>query len=183
MLFRYIGLMQTTLLNCEWPTQTYKISWRGKYIPSRYLLKQPVEDIIGITPRLRNEIQRAQLVDETHNECKSIFTKMWLWFWGMTTEYGRSLARLTALYAIIIIIMISLFIMYIPIEALNNSFWEYFRESCLYIFFNFIGVSTDFVAFTIGQEQNMLLVIDRIVGIVFIGLWTGIAANKIGSIN
>lgn len=179
-----IGLMQTAVVDCEWPTQTYQISWWGKYIPSKYLLRQPVEDIIGISPKLRHEIQRAQLVDETHKSCKSVFTKMWLWFWGMTTEYGRSLTRLTFLYAIMLIIMTLLFISYSPSEVLSNSFLECFREGCLYIIFNFIGISMDSaIVFSISLEQRIILVVDRIFGIIFLGLWTGIAANKIGSIN
>lgn len=179
-----IGLMQTAIVDCEWPAQTYQISWCGKYIPSKYLLRQPVEDIIGISPKLRKEIQRAQLVDETHRSCKNVFTKMWLWFWGITTEYGRSLTRLTFLYVIMLIIMILLFIVYFPREALSNSLWECFREGSLHVIFNFIGVFMDSATvFSICLEQRIILVIDRIFGIIFLGLWTGIAANKIGSIN
>lgn len=175
---------QSAFLDCKWPSQTYKVGLLGKYTPSVNLLKQPVEDITGLPSKLRNEIQKAQLVDETNRKASTWNFKLWLWFWGITTEYGRSLLRLTNTCLMLMFIMIIFFVLF----NLKESFYisqmpQYLYNAMTLVFFNFIGISVDYPILTLTNEQNIILIIDRILGVVFMGLWIGIATNKIGTID
>lgn len=178
-----IGLMQTTVIDCKWPKQTYKVSFWGKYIPSPYLLYQPVEDLIGVPPKLRNVIQKAQLVEATHVLCDKTYKKVWLWFWGITTEYGRSLVRLTIICLSMIVLMIGCFMLCYPLEELHTQFFRYLADASWNVSLNFIGVSEATSEPVLYSGQNVLLILDRILGIIFMGLWIGIATNKIGTID
>lgn len=178
------SFFQSIFLDCKWPSQTYRVGILGKYIPSVNLLKQPVEDIMGISPKLRKEIQKAQLVDETQKDAKTWYSKLWLWFWGITTEYGRSLFRLTNICFVLMFLIIILFIAFIPEDSFTVSqIPQYLYDAIPIVFFNFVGIAGDSSVMPLTIEQNFLIIIDRILGIVFMGLWVGIATNKIGTID
>lgn len=177
-----IGLLDTKLVDCEWPSQTYKVSLFGKYQKAKHLLRQPVEDVMGIPSKLRNEIKIAQLVDSTISLNKSWHSRLWLWFWGITTEFGRSLFRLTFICGMALSLLMVVFVFCYPVESIKNSFFETIFTSSKYVFYNFVGISildTDML----NYYQNLILIIDRTFGILFMGLWAGVAANKIGSID
>ena len=176
-----IGLLHTTLLRCRWPEQRYTVSALGRYKKAQHLLMQPVEDITGISPKLRNEIKIAQLVEETYLSNKVWYSKIWSWFWGITTEYGRSLSRLTLVcVSIIFILMIAFFFSY-PIANIKQSIDTYLIVSCKNVLLSFVGIS-GVDEHTLNYAQNTILIVDRIFGVIFTGLWVGVAANKIGSI-
>lgn len=178
------SFFQSTFLDCKWPSQTYKVGIWGKYVPSVNLLKQPVEDIIGISPKLRKEIQKAQLVDETQKNAKTWYSKLWLWFWGITTEYGRSLLRLTNMCLVLMLFIIVLFIVFVSKDSFTISqIPQYLCDTIPIVFFNFIGIAWDDSIILLTKEQSILIIIDRILGIIFMGLWIGIATNKIGTID
>lgn len=177
-----IGLLHTVLLDCKWPEQGYKVSALGRYKKAPHLLLQPVEDITGISPKLRNEIKTAQLVEETHLSCKAWYNKMWSWFWGITTEYGRSLSRLTLVCGSVIVLLMIMFFFSYPVENIEQNFGTYLIESCKCVFLSFVGISSD-EGQILNQTQNIILIVDRVFGVISTGLWVGVAANKIGSIN
>ena len=178
------SFFQSVFLDCKWPSQTYKVGVWGKYTASVNLLKQPVEDIRGVPPKLRNEIQKAQLVDETQRNASTWHSRLWLWFWGITTEYGRSLLRLTNICLAMMLFMIIFFIVFIEKDSFCISQMpQYLCNSISIIFLNFIGITDENSIVTLTNEQNVLLIIDRILGVVFMGLWVGIATNKIGTID
>ena len=80
--------------------------------------------------------------------------------------------------------MIIFFIVFISKDSFCISLMpHYLYNAITTVFINFIGVSMDNSITTFTNEQNILLIIDRILGIVFMGLWIGIATNKIGTID
>lgn len=177
-----IGLLHTVLLDCQWPEQRYKVSALGRYKRAPHLLRQPVEDITGISPKLRNEIKTAQLVEETYLSSKAWYNKAWSWFWGITTEYGRSLARLTLVCGSVILLLMVMFFLSYPIENIKQHFGTYLIESCKCVFLSFVGISS-IDEQILNYAQNIILIMDRVFGVISTGLWVGVAANKIGSID
>jgi len=184
-----IGLLGSSLINCKWPKQEYSINFIGKYIPAINLLRQPVEDVQGLTPNLRAEIRRAQLVEEMVKTNKSPLKKFVIWFWAVTSEYGRSISRLTTLCITVIFILSILFWLFsIPcIYWQTPKLWiidwyplvKNLFISIKYIALNFIGIEN--LSETKNYQQEVISIITRVVGLIFFGLWIGIAVNKFGS--
>jgi len=186
-----IGLLGSFLTNCKWPNQKYSVGFFGKYTPATNLLRQPVEDIQGLTPSLRSEIRQSQLVNERVKRSKRPLSRFGMWFWAVTTEYGRSIVRLTILCFSVILVLSSLYwIVSIPNvywtepclwlsnwNYLANGFWMSIRHTVL----NFVGI--EYLPDTANYRQETLFIITRFTGLVFFGLWIGVAANKFGSPN
>lgn len=174
-----IGLLKTSIVDCEWPDQIYNVSFFGKYIKPEHLLKQPVEDIMGVSPEMRSIIKKSQLVGEKIKHCKKWYSKLWMRFWGFTTAYGDSLLRLTLICLFVILVLFLLFGLESIFFTKNYSF-EYAEKSLKIVFFNFVGI-TGLEGENINNFQKVIILIDRLLGIVFMGLWIGVATNKLSS--
>ena len=174
-----MGFLDSSFIECIWPNQAYTISFMGKYRPSPNLLRQPVEDIRGLSPTLRSVIRRSQLVDEMVKNERSFLKKMGLWFWAVTSAYGRSLTRLTTLCLAVILFFSILFVIF----SYPEVFWA-----------NPIGTLIDAIKCTtlslvgieysleiMSRSQKNIIITMRFIGLVFFGLWIGVAANKFGT--
>ncbi|MCL2642513.1 MAG: pentapeptide repeat-containing protein [Candidatus Bathyarchaeota archaeon] len=181
-----IGLLDSWFIDCTWPEQDYKITCWGEYKRANNLLCQPVEDIKGIDPKKRAEIRQAQLADKRYNEAReNPIKRLLMWLWAITSAYGRSLGRLTTSCGFAIVTLWALYLLFsIPGPYWQTSelwisgwpSWTYLSSSLWYITRTFIGIGA---LPTANGLQEALLVITRIVGIVFLGLWVAFVANKL----
>ena len=86
-------MLNTALALCSWPKQKGHVTIFGKYVPSPFLLAQPVQDIFGVNPLMRREIADAQyLVCKIENG--NTFGRLIMRLWGLFTGFGQSLSRL-----------------------------------------------------------------------------------------
>ena len=103
---RLIGLNSATMLNtalscCSWPEQKGHVTTTGNYIPSPFLLAQPVQDLMGVDPLLRREIADAQYLVRKSETCGA-FGRPVMRIWGLCTGFGQSLSRLSLLTFLLI---------------------------------------------------------------------------------
>lgn len=77
--------------------------------------------------------------------------------------------------------MVMFFLSY-PIENIKQHFGTYLIESCKCVFLSFVGISS-IDEQILNYAQNIILIMDRVFGVISTGLWVGVAANKIGSID
>lgn len=173
-------MLEAALMLCIWPEQRGRISPTGKYIPSPFLLKQPVQDLIGVPPLLRREIADAQYLVHMIDNC-GLLGRLGMRLWGACTGFGQSLCRLT-LFTVSLIAVATFGLL-----AARNQLWGC-GPNCS---FNFgllsraAGVA--FNAFfalanlpdTSEPAELIVNVLTRISGFLVLGLWVTIASNKL----
>jgi len=164
--------------SCEWPKQTGKTSLTGGYKESQYLLKHPVQDVRGLSPVLRRDIADAQYLRELQKNRKFIFN-VFFRIWGATTCYGQSISRLSLCVVSIVTMLCILYVLPDFIFDPNPSSWD---SACYSILSFFIGFDTS-IQSVVNTWQYCLLLIARLFGLVFMGLWIGITANKLGKLS
>lgn len=173
-----LGLHGTALLSCEWPEQDYHVGVLGGYHPAEHLLKQPVEDISGISPSHRETIRRAQRVDAMFNPAPGLLKSLALRLWGASSAYGRSVGRLTLTCLVLVMLASIVFLLgnvgelslcQLPLELLKSF------ES---IFMSFLGVDVNISGLSSWQEAT--LIVTRLSGVVLFGIWIGVAATRFG---
>ena len=102
--------------------------------------------------------------------------------WGLTTGYGQSLIRLTAISISIILFLSLIFV----VSDGNISSWPNNLKNGLnaigYVFSSFLGLG---IKKDIGlcKMQELVLFSTRIFGFFILGLWIGLAANKLGKLS
>lgn len=176
-------LLHTAFVACEWPTQAGRVTWTGAYIPSPYLLRQPVQDVYGVSPTLRREIGDAQYLMKTSEQLHGLGERLLFRFWGATTEFGQSLVRLTCF---------SVFLVLVHTIALLASSgatvqWNWSVTSQLIKEVGVVGQS--FLGF--GQVPtssgrplaSAIQLSDRIAGFLCLGLWISIASTRISRLS
>lgn len=168
------------LVDCEWPNQRYSISLSGSYCPPLSLLGQPVEDIKGIPTRLRSEILESQLIDSLFSESNSTTRRIILRLWGMFSGFGRSVQRLTGFCILMIVLLSSAYWICFPRIDLLSSPFGCLLASLRVVGANFVGLGN--LGSSTTLHHYIILVVTRLIGIVFLGLWLGVASNKLGSI-
>lgn len=171
-----VTMLDTSLTFCNWPKQQGHVSVTGKYIPSQYLLSQPVQDLKGVPPLSRREIADAQYI-VWKIAASSIMGRIWMRLWGIFTGFGQSLERLTiTTFGLIILATICLLVSRSQL-VINNTL-----ISCLVI------ASRDafnaFFAFTNIPDNPKLaelivIVLTRICGFLVLGFWVTIVSNKL----
>jgi len=178
-------MLGTTVMQCRWPRQRPTINWCGRYRKSPALLGQPVQDLRGLSPKLRREIADAQYLDELHRTVHGWPRTFVLWFWGVTTGYGQSILRLTIVTLLLILVLSITFVF----AGSHPSPW---RDKLTEIPQAFSAVSTAFLSILdISQPktvdltifQNSLLLAARVCGFIVLGLWIALAAQKLGRLS
>ncbi len=171
-----------SMVRCEWPPQSPTISFGGKLTSAPSLLGQPVQDIAGLPPRLRREIADAQYLRDLHRDASGLSARVLLRLWGASSNFGQSVARLTAWTAG----LVSVLCMTLPLADGKTSslrdapaaLWRAARS----VTASFFGQTIDAAANYKGT-QSVLLFAARISGFVVLGLWVGIAANRLGRLS
>lgn len=89
------SLLNTALVNCNWPTQIGTVSMLGVYKTSENLVAHPVQDVKGIRPKIKQSIATGQFLDDLQiRSNRQLFTKFAFRVWGATTSFGLSPIRL-----------------------------------------------------------------------------------------
>ena len=173
--------LYSAINNCVWPVQKGTTTITGKYLINPNLLGQPVQDVKGLSPSLRREIADAQYLKEILPG-KGITSRLLLRIWGITTDYGQSLIRLTTVSTLTILLLSCIFVL---CDGEISAWPENIKNGLNAIgyvsstFFGF-GVSGNLV---MAKAQELLLLAARIFGFFTLGLWIGLAANKIGKLS
>jgi hypothetical protein len=196
-------MMEVSIANCRWPRQQGTVSWTGRYKRSGHLMQQPVQDIYGIAPLLRREIADAQYLYELSQQDKNIVYTSILRLWGATTSYGQSITRLSAAVVVLILALSSILTI---IDSQTDSGWARFWRlpsdvAAVSASFFDIGVDTTpakpecsqpsqnqagptkVTPVRMDQHRETILTIARVGGFLILGLWIGIAANKVGKLS
>jgi uncharacterized protein YjbI with pentapeptide repeats len=175
-------MMNTAVIRCLWPRQRPRVTWAGRYEASAHLLGHPVQDLRGLTPSLRREVADAQYLHELYNSLGNRFQAGLFRLWGTTTAFGQSLLRLSAVTAVLIVglagglTLVDGMISPWPanISAATNA--------VAVISGSFLGIETP-SSVHLNAVQKLLLLVARVSGFFVLGLWIGIAANKLGKLS
>lgn len=178
-------LLNTAFVGCQWPEQSGTVSVGGKYMPSPYLIAQPVQDVRGINPLLRREIADAQFLVNLIQSKNNGWEKALIRLWGITTAFGQSIMRLT-LFSISVIVLLSFvllltengFALFTQQAAMNipNALLPYLKLE-ISIFFGLDSPTVELLGHTIAK--NIVFMSTRVLGFIVLGLWMTIAANKV----
>jgi hypothetical protein len=173
-------MLDVVVVECDWPRQCGTTSLLGKYQPSPYLLRQPIQDLRGLSPLLRREIADAQYLAEMHAQPGGAIRNTWLRIWGASSAFGTSLTRLS-LVAGSAMLLIALVILLIDKHLFV---WppdlKLIRDEFLIVGASLFGIGTS-PQVTTGRD--LLLPVARILGFIFLGLWIGVAANRLGRLS
>lgn len=199
--FEGSGLLGVSLVDCVIPSQLGKVSILGKYLPSPQLMRQPVQDIKGIDPYLRREIADAQYLVELQRRATLASQLVALRAWGMTSNFGQS-ARKLLLFTISTVLiqtltMLTLFIytsydfQLVSAEVQGVSYREFLRELLIAIRDSIAICASEFVGisdiqgddWTKSSIARAIRVTCRITGLLLLGVWISLVANKLGKLS
>lgn len=182
--------IDVTFINCNWPNQQGKTSILGKYISNDNLLKQPVQDIKGISPTLRREIADAQYVRHLQESVKNKpIQKFGVQLWGLTSNFGQSVVRIFILSIFVVLCHGILFALGLSItnwpenpEFISISFRsDWLLQGIKQSFLTFINI----VSFPDGKElmggwgERVVLISCRMFGFAVLGVWISMVANRL----
>lgn len=174
-------LLGTAINNSVWPAQKGRTTILGRYILSPYLLGQPVQDVKGLAPSLRREIADAQYLREILRT-ERLTSRILLRLWGVTTGYGQSLTRLTAICALLILLLSFIFVI---CDGEVSPWPDNMRNglnAVRYVVSHFIGLGIE-RNLVLSKMQQILLFLTRLMGFVILGLWIGLAVNRLGKLS
>lgn len=176
-------LLDTTFVECKFPSQQGKVTWYGNYRPSEHLMRQPVQDTKGLPARLRREIADAQFIVESQTAATRPDTRLALHLWGASCAFGQSLARLTVFMAIgcVLIAIAGSFIdiLSAPDRIADPSLYLEMVKASL---FTLLGIADNQKSVS-TEGQQFVGAGAKIFGFFILGLWVGIAANKLGKLS
>lgn len=175
-------LVNCTLVRCTWPEQSPSVSWLGRYTPASGLLAQPVQDLSGLPPRLRRKIADAQYLEQLHGEAGTWVRRAGLRLWGASTTFGQSLRRLTMWStALIAVLALGLPLADGSASSLSNAPGAW-RQAAQVTTMSFLGLDTELSGRYVGA-QAVVVFIARLFGFFVLGLWIGVAVNKLGRLS
>lgn len=163
-------------IDCEWLSQQGTIGIFGGYWPAKALIKQPVQDVYGVDPRLRREISDAQFLRQLNLELKG-FKKIGFRVWGATVGYGLRFGRLciTTLFFYVV--------------AVATFFLIHSSEAGAFEFVSAIGLASQdalVAMFSLAGEQpeanrahSLVTTVFRISGFLVLGLWVNLVSNRL----
>jgi hypothetical protein len=156
------------------------------------LLGQAVQDLRGLSPRLRREVADAQYVDELHASATNVLRRIGLRAWGATTVYGQSIARLSIATGLLILTLTTLFFVAgssanspnsSPSEAVMETSSAYdaasANQALAAVLEAFFGLGSDSYA----GWSAVIIVVARVAGFVILGLWISIAAQMLARLS
>lgn len=181
-------LLECSLIDCRFPEQRGFVSKGGRYVPSKFLMTQPAQDVKGIDPHLRRMIADAQYLVSLERRSDTWAAKAGLRFWGLTSEFGQSVGRL-ALVSLLVILVHAIALIAIhsaeswsPAGALVKFHPEWMLDAAKASTYDFVGSSSELAwggSDWIGGVRNSC----RVFGYVMLGLWISLLANKLGKLS
>ena len=175
-------MLDTAIIHCQWPRQRARISWSGHYEKSPLLLGQPVQDLRGLSPSLRREIADAQYLDELASRSTGLPKRIAFRIWGATTAYGQSILRLSTVTLLIIIALsVALLVNDPQIVGLFQKI-KSLPSAMKVVSAHFLGIEGP-ARTQSSRFQDIVLVVSRVGGFFVMGLWIGVAANRLGRLS
>lgn len=176
-------MLGTSIVGCKWPRQRPTISLLGAHRRSASLVSQPVQDLRGLSASLRREIADAQYLDELANRTASRLTSRILFrIWGISSAYGQSLIRLSGITVLMIFILSGLLV----ISDGRVSAWPHCLSAIVPAISRMVNAFFGFGDPSFKNEralQRAVLEFARFLGFIDLGLWIGIAANRLGRLS
>ncbi len=175
-----VTMLNAAIIRCRWPRQRGSVSLTGRYERSPHLLGHPVQDIRGLTPSMRREVADAQFLDELSSRAISRPNAIAFRVWGATTAHGQSILRLSAVSLLLLALLSAA--LCASILAIDKPPTLEIIKVVTAVLNNFFGIdSGSFVPASITQK--IILVISRVGGFFILGLWIGVAANRLGRLS
>lgn len=175
--------LNTAFISCIWPRQSGRVSLTGRYIPSPYLLAQPVQDVYGISPTIRRETGDAQYLTKKLAETKGRSQRALLRVWGATSAFGQSLFRLTICSALNVLLH-ALALLAIRGELFGFQYpnFELLAREVGNLGQVFLGFSGSSIG-TSNVWEGATLLSARITGFLSLGLWMTIASSQFNKLS
>lgn len=174
-------LLNTALVDCDWPEMRGRVTITGRYVPSDHLPQQPIQDINGVPPLLRREIADAQFLVATLAKEQGILRSALMRLWGFTSGYGQDLSRLMGVSAVVILVHALVHL------ALNHQLigWNVPDLSLLVQTFGrfslaSVGVTPEDPKPETADVATITSI--RVFGFIVFGIWISIAANKVSKL-
>ncbi|EIV95609.1 pentapeptide repeat-containing protein [Frankia sp. QA3] len=175
-------LLDTSLIECTWPQQRGKVTWTGRHIPAPLLLHHPVQDVKGLPPVLRREIADEQFLEFKLTSARSRPARLMLRLWGLAAGYGQSLSRLTVCSAIVVLLHAAAVLAVREARSGDAPTARLAWEVLVDVLLAFLGIGRAPLA-DAGPAQRALLASVRIAGFIGLGVWVGIAAQRLGRLS
>jgi uncharacterized protein YjbI with pentapeptide repeats len=175
-------LLNCALIACIWPPQEGQVTWSGRYVPNSRLIAQPVQDIRGVPPVMRRHIADAQYLVRRLASAASIWERIPLRMWGITSAYGQSLGRLTVASALVIITHTLLLLGATGHLSDAKPDLPILGDQMVAITMAFLGLGGSDQALD-STWSGAILLSARIFGLIGFGLWITIAATNLGRLS
>lgn len=171
-------MLNTAFISCDWPDQSGKVNWAGRYVRSQSLLAHPVQDIRGVPPQKRREIGDAQYLARMLDSAEGRMHRVLLRLWGATSAYGQSLKRLL-LCSVLVVIGHTLAVLACRGQLTSSIMLDF--KSLLHqlgsTWLAFLGLAESGPR-EASQWEKGVIHSARVFGLLIIGVWISIAANK-----
>jgi uncharacterized protein YjbI with pentapeptide repeats len=96
-------LFDTRIIDPVWPLKSVQATLLGAPVLASSLFSHPIQDVKGLSPKIRRKIGDAQLIREYWEQSSgSRSRRLILRLWGITCNYGQSMARWTAFTACVL---------------------------------------------------------------------------------
>lgn len=174
--------LNTAFIKCKWPEQAGRTTFFGKYQPAAYLIAHPVQDVKGISPKLRREIADAQFLVDLHNCHHGFFGKFFLALWGFSSGFGQSILRLF-LFSIFTLILHAGAICSIRFKSEDDLSLESIKVIPKLFHSSLTDVMTSF--FSLAQtgantpSEEIVLNSVKVLSYIILGIWASVCAAKL----
>jgi uncharacterized protein YjbI with pentapeptide repeats len=175
-------LLDAAFVNCAWPPQAGRVTIDGRYQPSMELIRQPVQDVQGLSPVLRREIADAQyLVERLERASASTTARALMRTWGTVSSFGQSIVRL-GVWSLAVIAMLSLFLLGTRHQLIGSHFYpSELGNAVLAVAKAFLGISSSTSPNTGGQLA--VIACARAAGFLALGFWISIASRGLSRLS
>ncbi len=175
-------MWNTSVVDCTWPPQTGKTNWLGSHSTSPNLLRQPVQDLRGISQVLRREIADAQFLRERFLRSTSLRSRFALRLWGASCIFGQSLGRL-AVWTFILMVVHALAYL-----ASCHALFDLRRKPQLALTALRETVESFFGLKSAGDSAasaatSAVLTLGQLIGFVILGLFISVGASSISRLS
>lgn len=174
-------LMRTAFVGCDWPEKFIALRWWGSFSPHPALMAQPVQDVNGLPPVIRRDIADVQYL-VAKRRAASRPTRVLYALWGLTSAYGQNMTRLT-IFSVALVIAHALGILAAQDRLLGM------HAPQLPVFMTaFDSAGSAFLGLGGRPPSGASALVSglylsaRFFGFLVVGIWVGIAVNKISKL-
>ena len=176
-------LLDAAITGCQWPEQRGRVALAGAYLPSRFLLRQPVGDIKGVPPLIRRDIADAQYLVNKVARAANLWRRFILRAWGAISAYGQSLTRLAIWSSVVI--ALNAFLLLVSTEPLARvqHHPDLIVNAVELVGRTFVGIGLPEDDVSRDAIVKVILAATNAEGFLALGFWISIASRNLSRLS